>query len=330
MGIKINQYAIERLTFGDDDYYDIDYWDGATYQTAKIKGSTIKSAMSAGDTIYSADGTLSGNRIVNADGKVLQLTDVSYVKETAIIVPTAIPIGTALWNYIGNQLASYLARWHDVVSGLDRLRILNDGRLEINEEYKLPDADGGRMEVLTTDGFGNTYWGANTNGFYAQLIASSPMTTINTETSFEGAGVGSLSVPANYFGVGDSFHCKIGGVISSTGGGSPTEIIVRIKANAVTIASTGNFDLDNATAEGWEVELDFTILSVGIAGQVATNGNFAYTKTNDKKVSGHVFQDVQTIDTTIAQTLDVTGEFDNNIGGGDSIYAQNFVLYKVY
>jgi hypothetical protein len=42
MGQQINQYTIDRATFGDDDYYDIDYWDGATYQTAKIKGSVIK------------------------------------------------------------------------------------------------------------------------------------------------------------------------------------------------------------------------------------------------------------------------------------------------
>ncbi len=42
MGQQINQYTLDRTTFGDDDYYDIDYWDGATYQTAKIKGSVIK------------------------------------------------------------------------------------------------------------------------------------------------------------------------------------------------------------------------------------------------------------------------------------------------
>ena len=48
MGQQINQYTLDRTTFGDDDYYDIDYWDGATYQTAKIKGSVIKSAMGSG------------------------------------------------------------------------------------------------------------------------------------------------------------------------------------------------------------------------------------------------------------------------------------------
>jgi hypothetical protein len=74
MGIKINQYPLERLTFGDDDYYDIDYWDGAGYQTAKIKGSVIKAGIEAGVlTIYANDGTLSGNRTVNLDSYYLAM-----------------------------------------------------------------------------------------------------------------------------------------------------------------------------------------------------------------------------------------------------------------
>ena len=39
--IKIHEYPLERLSFGDDDYYDVDYWDGTQYQSAKIKGSAI-------------------------------------------------------------------------------------------------------------------------------------------------------------------------------------------------------------------------------------------------------------------------------------------------
>jgi hypothetical protein len=48
---KIHEYPLERFVYGDDDYYDIDYWDGAVYQTAKILGSTIKAAMLSGIAI---------------------------------------------------------------------------------------------------------------------------------------------------------------------------------------------------------------------------------------------------------------------------------------
>jgi len=68
-GIKINQYPLERLTFGDEDYYDIDYWTGSSYETAKIKGSVIKSGIASGlVTLYANDGTLAGDRAVSGAG----------------------------------------------------------------------------------------------------------------------------------------------------------------------------------------------------------------------------------------------------------------------
>jgi hypothetical protein len=48
---KIHEYPIERFVYGDDDYYDVDFWDGLIYQTAKIKGSVIKNAMLSGIAI---------------------------------------------------------------------------------------------------------------------------------------------------------------------------------------------------------------------------------------------------------------------------------------
>lgn len=54
---QINQYAIDRIIFGEDDYYDIDYWDGANYQTAKIKGSVLKGGINPGVFVQTADGT---------------------------------------------------------------------------------------------------------------------------------------------------------------------------------------------------------------------------------------------------------------------------------
>jgi len=165
-------------------------------------------------------------------------------------------------------------------------------------------------------------------GLYSQTANSS---TINTtgEQSIVGSGVGSLSIPADAFVVGDSFHAKIGGVLNATGGGGRSELIVKIKAGATVLATTGVFDLDNANNQGWECELDFTITEIGATGTICTNGNFAYVKDNDRKVSGYIFQDVQTIDTTAANTLDITIEW-NVLNGGDDIYSANFVLYKVF
>ena len=74
-GIKINQYPLERLTFGDDDYYDIDYWNGTAFETAKIKGSVIKLAIQAGivsNNLFTADLTLLANRLHDIADKSIQ------------------------------------------------------------------------------------------------------------------------------------------------------------------------------------------------------------------------------------------------------------------
>jgi hypothetical protein len=170
-------------------------------------------------------------------------------------------------------------------------------------------------------GFGNY-------GLFSQTVQGS---TINTapEQSVIGTGVGSLSIPANGFTVGDSFHAKLGGVINATGGGGRSEIIIKVKAGATILATTGVFDLDAATNQGWELELDFTITALGATGSISTNGDFVYTKDNARDVYGYIFQDSQVLDTTISNTLDVTVEW-NVINGGDDIYCANFVLQKIF
>ena len=81
-GIKINQYPLERLTFGDDDYYDIDYWNGSAFETAKIKGSVIKTAIQAGISSANIMDTnslvLAGNFTHDLNSNNLVLDDGSF------------------------------------------------------------------------------------------------------------------------------------------------------------------------------------------------------------------------------------------------------------
>jgi hypothetical protein len=190
-----------------------------------------------------------------------------------------------------------------------------------SNQYTLRDS-AGTDTILGGGAVGTLY------GLYAQTVQSA---TINTapEQSIIGTGVGTLSVPANGFSVGDSFHGKIGGKINATGGGGRSEIILRIKTGATVLATTGVFDLDTATNQGWECELDFTLATIGATGSICTNGNFAYTKDGSRQVFGYIFQDVQPIDTTVANTLDITVEW-NVLNTGDDIYSANFVLFKTY
>lgn len=162
-------------------------------------------------------------------------------------------------------------------------------------------------------------------GLYAQTIQSPTVTNTTTETTIVGTGVGTLSVPANGFRVGDSFHAKVGGVISTL---NNHEITVRIKTGAIVLASTGLISLEATTSLGWELELDFTVATIGAGGSICTNGNFAYNR-NTGSLEGFVFQDVQPLNTTIPNTLDITVEW-NQANASDEIYSSNFVLYQTF
>ena len=48
MGIKIHEYANEAFQINDEDFYDVDYWNGASYESRKISGATLKSELSGG------------------------------------------------------------------------------------------------------------------------------------------------------------------------------------------------------------------------------------------------------------------------------------------
>lgn len=167
--------------------------------------------------------------------------------------------------------------------------------------------------------------GAALFGLFSQTAQGTTVTNTTTETDILGTGVGTLSVPANTFKVGDAYHAKVGGTISAQNG---DEITIRVKDGATVLATTGLISLQAVTALAWEIEIDFTIRTIGVAGQIFTNGNFAYNR-NTGSLEGFVFSDVQTIDTTVVNTLMVTAEW-NQAKTQDIIFTDMTTLYKTY
>lgn len=163
MGAKIHLYPLERFIFGDDDYYDIDYFDGLIYQTAKIKGSTIKAGIIAGlpsvDTIYNADGTVNSDRTITGTNTNQLLFDQfrQFVFNT-----NPAPIGTPGFEINGGITGPFL-RVNNASTGDTMLQVSTAG-ITINEAYTLPLNDGSAGQVITTDGAGNTSWETPTNG----------------------------------------------------------------------------------------------------------------------------------------------------------------------
>lgn len=180
-------------------------------------------------------------------------------------------------------------------------------------------------QFLGKDGSGNATFQSVNTGLFAQGSQSAPVTNTTTETSIVGFGYGSLTVPGGSFAPGDSYHAKIGGMLSAQ---NNDVLTLRIKAGSTVLATTGAIDLSATTNQAWEIEMDFTIQTIGVAGDVLTNGNFAYNR-NTGGLEGYVFQDTEVIDTTSDNTLSVTVQW-GQAKTQDTIYSSSFVLYKTY
>lgn len=146
---KIHEYILERFSIGDDDYFDIDYFDGTNYTSAKVKGSVIK-ALASAINIYNTDGTLTADRILDGDGNTLTFDD---LRQLEINVNPA-PLGTPGVD-INVIPSGPLMRVKDATSGDIRFDVLQSGEIRFNNAYQFPLNDGASGEVLTTDGLGN-------------------------------------------------------------------------------------------------------------------------------------------------------------------------------
>ena len=165
----------------------------------------------------------------------------------------------------------------------------------------------------------------NAYGLFAQTADGAALGNTLVETSIVGSGVGSLSIPANTLKAGDSFHAKIGGLIST----QPNhEITIRAKSGSTVLETTGIIQLELATNQPWELELDFTIRAIGVTGEIKTNGNFVYNRDTGSYI-GKVLGDTEVLDTTVANTLDITAEWGQE-DTSDSIVVQQLILYKTF
>ena len=169
------------------------------------------------------------------------------------------------------------------------------------------------------------------SGLYAQTADSIPVTATTVETTIIGTGVGTLTVPANGFSIGDSFQASLDGILSCVG---TATLHIHVKTLAgVILADTGIIAMDAATSKSWLLNLYFTIRNIGATtvASISSGGLFSYIKNSGTNFEGYVLSTVNntTFDTTISNTLIITAQW-NTTNAGNSITTRNFVLTKVY
>ena len=170
-----------------------------------------------------------------------------------------------------------------------------------------------------------------TSGLFAQTANSSPITGTTTETTLIDGGVGTLTVPANGFQVGDSFSGVLIGHLSCVG---TATLHIRIKtASGILLADTGIMAMSATTNKHWKLDVNFTIRTLGAptVAAISSGGLFAYTKNSGLNFEGVNFSIVNntTFDTTVDNTLVITAQWNTN-NAGNSIYSEIFRLNKTY
>jgi hypothetical protein len=167
-------------------------------------------------------------------------------------------------------------------------------------------------------------------GLYTQTSSSTPVTNTTVAGSLIGNGLGSLSIPANGFKIGDSFRGVFEGHLSAKNN-QLLRIIVR--SNGAILADTGNITMPQLTNRHWTMWIDFTVRSLGGSGigAIASGGQFTYLKDASNAFEGSAFSIINntTFDTTVLNTLVITAQW----GSSDplnSIYSEIFTLTKTY
>jgi hypothetical protein len=169
-----------------------------------------------------------------------------------------------------------------------------------------------------------------TGGLFAQTGNSVPVTaTTATQTLVDG-GVGTLSVPANGFKVGDSFRVDMGGLMSAKNNDT---LRIGLMSGAVDLAQSALMVMPGITNQVWHMSVNFTVRAIGAAGtaELVTLAQFHILKLASGTQEGFAWNNVNntTFDTTTGNTLDIVAKWSSN-SALNSIYSDIFVLNKIY
>jgi hypothetical protein len=157
---QIHNYQNEAQTFNDDDFYDIDFYNGTGYESKKILGSTIKAGIIASipapnvKTIYTDDASVTSDRTIRgvAGTHYFKMLDFKTLEFTALNTESTcfkinVPTGDSFTSFVIANTANN----NPIIS-------IEGGYLKINDKYKLPLADGSTGQILSTNGAGFAQW----------------------------------------------------------------------------------------------------------------------------------------------------------------------------
>lgn len=173
----------------------------------------------------------------------------------------------------------------------------------------------GDMWLHTTQQALKGYFGGITQALEGVIYTSTATATVaNTtnETSIIGSGVGTLTLPANFFVAGKNVRVRVRGILSDTG--TPT-LNIKVKLGSTVIAQTTAIALAGTISNNYfEAEAGITCRTTGASGTVIAQGHMIYDEsTHAGTMWGMANTAATTIDTTASQALDVTATWGTGV-----------------
>lgn len=167
-----------------------------------------------------------------------------------------------------------------------------------------------------------------TYGLFNQTASIVAISASTAETSLINGGVGTLSVPANAFQVGDAYQLVAEGTCTFHNNDT---FDIKVKSNSNILTDTGDFIIAGATNKRWKLDINFSIHNTGSAGEaiIASAGTFMYTKDAGTTFEGINFgtENSSSFNTTIDNILEITGQFSSTL---NVLTSRIFTLHKIF
>lgn len=139
--------------------------------------------------------------------------------------------------------------------------------------------------------------------------------TGTSETSMFGTGIGTKTYPANGWAAGKSVRVTLYGMYSTDA--TPGNLNIKFKLGSTVIVTTGNQALAaSVTNQYWKLELLCTCRTIGASGTFIAQSSFSHQDSSGTigpmSEWAMTTSSTVTVDTTAAQAIDATAQFDNS------------------
>lgn len=160
----------------------------------------------------------------------------------------------------------------------------------------------------------------NGTGVLFTQTSSKTVASSAAETTLLDGGVGSLTLPAQFFQVGKTIDFEMWGFHSSTA--NPT-ITARIKIGGTTVMTMSGTS-GNGTNDTFRIRGQLTCRTIGVTGTVFCQGYYDEVHSTGLKI-GSDNTVANTINTTIENVVDITIQWSAS-SPSNTITATNFVM----